>query len=244
MPPTHGSRPLPEHWWSPVVHEPLQTPAMQVPLVQAVGVPHRPQPPHVCTSVPEHCVAPGVHTGAAPHEQVPHAHVDVHICMPYELHACVPPGVHGPCAEQVPLGFQAPLALHVWVSVPQLPHGTGLVCPGAHGPVHTPLTQVWFEHASGVPHCPLSHACTPLPEHCTCPAVHEPVHTPAEQVPLGQAAGSQCSGTSGRRSPSSVSAPPCRCSPRRRSRPSRCCSRSTPSWRRPTRCPPKHRPSR
>jgi hypothetical protein len=93
-----------------------------------------------------------------------------------------------PCPEHVPLDFHA-AATHVCMSVPQLPHATGLVWPGAHTPVHPPLEHVWFTHAMGVPHMPATHVCTPLPEHCACPAVHAPVHAPAAHVPVAQVTG-------------------------------------------------------
>jgi hypothetical protein len=58
------------------------------------------------------------------------------------LQACEVFGAHAPAFEQVPLVCHAPLGLQVCVSVPQLPQGTGLVCPGAQVPVHAPFTQV------------------------------------------------------------------------------------------------------
>ena len=60
----------------------------------------------------------------------------------------------------MPLVCQVPLALHVCVSVPQLPQATGFIPPGAHTPVHTPETHVWpVQVATGEsltrsgPHC-------------------------------------------------------------------------------------------
>jgi hypothetical protein len=82
------------------------------------------------------------------------------------LHACVALGAHGPWPTQLPLVCHAPFELHVCVSVPQLPHPTGCVWPGAHAPSHAPPTHVWFVHGAGVPHSPATHDCTPLPEHC------------------------------------------------------------------------------
>jgi hypothetical protein len=45
-------------------------------------VPHWPQELHVCTPLPEHLVAPGVHTGLGGHEQPPQEHVALHVCVP------------------------------------------------------------------------------------------------------------------------------------------------------------------
>jgi hypothetical protein len=181
---------LPEHCFCPGVHAPWQTPPSQVPLVQGVGAPHCPQPPHACRSAPEHCAPPGVHTGADGQEHAPNEQAAVHVCDPYVLQACVVLGAQAPCFEQVPLLCQVPLPVHVCVSVPQLPHGTGFVCPGPHTPVHAPFTHVWPTHVTGVAHCPLDpHACAPLPEHWTCPTVHVPVQTPPSQLPLPQPTG-------------------------------------------------------
>jgi hypothetical protein len=162
---------------SPGVHVPEQTPATQVPLPHAVAAPHCPQPPHVSTSMPEHWALPGVHAGAGPHEQLPQEQVDVHDCVPYVLHICVPFGAHAPWPMHPPV-CHVPLALHVCVSVPQLPQGIGLVCAGAHVPVHAPPTHVWFEHDSAVPHCPLPQVSTPFPEQRVCPDVHAPASAP------------------------------------------------------------------
>jgi hypothetical protein len=65
--------------------------------------------------------------------------------------------------------------LHVCVSVPQLPHESVRVSPGAHDPVQAPPTQVWSTQSTGLPHWPhASHVCTPLPLalHCRAPGVH------------------------------------------------------------------------
>jgi hypothetical protein len=45
-------------------------------------------------------------------------------------------GAHTPWPPQLPLLCHEPAALHVCVSVPQLPHATGFVWPGAQEPVH------------------------------------------------------------------------------------------------------------
>jgi hypothetical protein len=148
---------------------------------------HCPHASHVWAPPVPHCTAPGVHTGVAGlHEQSPHAHCALHVCDPYVLHACVVLGAHGPCPEQVPLVCHVPAGPHVCVSVPQLPHATGLVCPGAHVPTHVPPTHVWFAHAMGAPQWPVpSHVSTPLPEHSVAPAMgHAPEHCPAVHAPL------------------------------------------------------------
>jgi hypothetical protein len=94
------------------------------------------------------------------------------------LHVCVAFSVHAAEAVQVPLVCQAPLALQICVSVPQVPQATGFVWPGAHTPVQVPVpvpaTQVWLVHATGVVlHCPhASQVWTPLLEHRVAPGVH------------------------------------------------------------------------
>lgn len=68
-----------------------------------------------------------------------------------------------------------PLDVHVSTLDPE-----HVVCVGAHWPVHTPLTQVWFTHAVPFCHVPvLSHVCGCVPElHCSAPGVHTPVQLP------------------------------------------------------------------
>jgi hypothetical protein len=64
---------------------------------------------------------------------------------------------------------------HVCVLVPQLPHETWFVVPGAHEPVHAPPMHVSFMQSTAVPHWPhASHVCTPLlvALHCLAPGVH------------------------------------------------------------------------
>ena len=66
-----------------------------------------------------------------------------------------------------------PLALgRLLVQVPDVLHVSGwllpeqFVCPGAHRPVQTPPTHVWFEHAVAPPYVPFDwHVCTLLPAH-------------------------------------------------------------------------------
>jgi hypothetical protein len=84
-----------------------------------------------------------------------------------------------------------PLALHVCVLVPQLPHTIGFVWPGAQTPAHLPVpgAHVWFVQAAAVPHLPsVPHVCTPLPEHCVAPALHA-THPPSRQFPEGDVLG-------------------------------------------------------
>ena len=89
--------------------------------------PHCPQASHVSTPVkPEHCVLPGVKTHADAHAQAPQVQLE-QFCVPYVLHDRVAPLTQTPCPSQLPLVCHEPLASHVCVSVPQLPHGTGLV---------------------------------------------------------------------------------------------------------------------
>ncbi len=160
-----------------------------VPPVHATALPHCPHASHVCTPLPEHCLAFGTHTGPDGHEQGPHAQLVVQVSVPYVLHDCVPFGAQAPCPVQVPLVCQVPVALHVCVSVPQLPHATGFVWPDAHTPVHAPDTHVRFTHA-GV-HAPpslplLDPESTPLPDPESAPLL-DPESAPLpdpESVPL------------------------------------------------------------
>jgi hypothetical protein len=122
-----------------------------MPEPQATAAPHCPHPSHVCTLLPEHCVAPGVHAGAVGHEHVPQPQLAEQSSVPYVLQGPVALGVHAPCPEHVPLLCQVPWALQIWSSVPQLPQVTGWVCPGAHCPAQPPETQVWSVHAKALP---------------------------------------------------------------------------------------------
>jgi hypothetical protein len=123
-----------------------------IPAPHETGLPHWPHALHVCVLEPEHCLAVGVHTGFGPHEQAPHAQLVLQLSVPYVLHDCVALGAHAPWPAQLPLVCQAPVDAHVCVSVPHLPHATGLVWPGAQEPVHTPPMHVWFVQADGGPH--------------------------------------------------------------------------------------------
>jgi hypothetical protein len=84
---------LPEHWIWPEAHDPLQTPATQVPLLpQAVALLHAPLGVQVWTPLSvEHWVLPGVHEPVqAPLMQVwfvqatdaPHLPSLPHVCTP------------------------------------------------------------------------------------------------------------------------------------------------------------------
>jgi hypothetical protein len=169
---------LPEHCFCPGVHDPLHIPPTQVPLPHATGLPYCPHAPHVSTPPDAHCACPGVHAGVVGHEHVPQAQLAVQVCVPYVLHPCVVVGTHAPWPEQLPLLCQLPVDVHVWVSIPQLPHGTGCVCPGAHMPTHAPARQVWSTHAWGAAHIPSPpQVCTPLPEQRICPGVQLPAST-------------------------------------------------------------------
>jgi hypothetical protein len=53
-----------------------------MPEPQLVGLPHCPQVLHVCTPVPEHCLAPGVHTGVDAQEQEPQAQLELQVSLP------------------------------------------------------------------------------------------------------------------------------------------------------------------
>jgi hypothetical protein len=153
------------------------------PVAQATAVPHWPHELHVTVPLPEHWIWPGVHTGAAGHEQLPHAQLALHVAAPYVLQVSVPFGAQTPCPVHVP-SCHVPLT-HVCVSVPQLPHDTGSVWPGAHTPLHVPLMHVWFGQVEVVCHMPPPlHVCALLPEHCFCPELHVPAHIPPTQVPL------------------------------------------------------------
>jgi hypothetical protein len=92
------------------------------------------------------------------------------------LHVCVVPAAQTPWFMHVP-ATHVPFGPHVWVSVPQLPQVTMRVCPCEQTPMQTPVTHVWFMHATGLPHCPLaSQVSTPLPEQVVVPGTHTPPH--------------------------------------------------------------------
>jgi hypothetical protein len=72
--------------------------------------------------LPEHCVAPGVHTPVhAPVTQAEFVHADGAPHVPFPEQSCTPLPEH--CVE-----------------------------PGTHTPVQAPLTQAEFEHADAEPH--------------------------------------------------------------------------------------------
>ena len=74
------------------------------------------------------------------------------------------------------------------VSTPLPEH---VVWPGAHEPVHEPLTHVWLLHAVPTVQVPVELHVSGwlLPEQFTCPGAHEPEQTPETQVVLVQAVG-------------------------------------------------------
>jgi hypothetical protein len=82
-----------------------------------MGDPHCPFDWHVCTPLPEHCLAPDTQTPV--HEPLTHVELEQATAVPH-----------------------APLALQVWTPLPE--HWTA---PGVHTPVQAPLTHAWFEHA-------------------------------------------------------------------------------------------------
>jgi hypothetical protein len=143
MPPLQVCVLLPEHCTCPwLLHIPLHIPPTHVPLVHVTGFPYCPHAPHVSTPPDAHVDCPGVHAGAVAQEHAPQAQLAVQVCVPYVLHPWVEPGTHAPCVEHVPLLCQVPLDVHVCVSIPQLPHGTGCVWLGAHMPTQAPARHV------------------------------------------------------------------------------------------------------
>ncbi len=58
---SHVSTPLPEHLVVVGAQTPVQAPEMHAWLVQTAGVAHVPLESQVCTALPEHCTAPGLH---------------------------------------------------------------------------------------------------------------------------------------------------------------------------------------
>ena len=98
---------MPEHWVWPEAHEPVQTPALHVPLLpQAAALPHAPLGVHVCTPLSvEHCVLPGVHEPEqAPLIQTWFVQATVgaqvpslpQVCTPLSVEHCVLSGEHEP----------------------------------------------------------------------------------------------------------------------------------------------------
>ena len=125
---------------------------------------------------------PGVHTGVDGHEQAPQVHVDeLHVCDPYVLHACVAFGAQAPCPAQ-PLLCHPPIALHVCVSVPQLPQPIGYTWPGAQTPLHVPLAHVWPLHGVWSVCVPPTHVHGALltASHPVCPGAQLPAHAPVD----------------------------------------------------------------
>jgi hypothetical protein len=84
---------LPEHCDWPAAHDPLQTPATQVPLLpQGVALLHTPFDVHVWTPLfVEHCVLPAVHEPVqAPLMQVWFVQATVAAHLPSPPHVCRP----------------------------------------------------------------------------------------------------------------------------------------------------------
>jgi hypothetical protein len=66
------------------------------------------------------------------------------------------------------------------VSTPLFEHVLAL---GAHEPTHTPVTQVWPEHATAPPYWPSDpQVWTPLPEHFAVPGMQTPPQAPLTQA--------------------------------------------------------------
>jgi hypothetical protein len=102
---------------------------------------HCPHELHEIIEQPLAHMLPGEHTGdGAEHE--PQVQLEVQLSVPQRLQPCMLPGEQTPWPEHVPLVCQFPDALHVWSSVPQLPHFTGLVWPGAQTPAQLAETHV------------------------------------------------------------------------------------------------------
>ena len=119
--------------------------------MQGAAVPHAPDELQVWTLLPEHWVAPGVHTPVqAPARQawfvhgtgVPKTPPVVHVCTAFPEH-WVAPGLHTPV--QAPgarsdrcraLPRQVLLVPHVWRELP-----LHVAAPGVHVPVQAPLTH-------------------------------------------------------------------------------------------------------
>jgi hypothetical protein len=118
------------------------------------------------------------------------------IALHHQLHvaqlALTPPDPttqHSPNTEQL------------WVSTthcPFVPHDSNNVddahadCPGAHTPVHAPLTHVWFVHAVPFTQAPLVlhvWGCVVV-EHCVAPGAQLPVHDPLTHAWFEQAVAS------------------------------------------------------
>ena len=113
---------------------------------------------HVCTPLPEHCVAPSVQLPLqTPFTQVPlgqlcpvpHMALPPQVCTSAPMH-CVEVGVHWP--------VQLSLLQMYWQSVgaSHVPDALQVCCivvpehcvvPGVQLPVQAPMTHAWLEHA-------------------------------------------------------------------------------------------------
>jgi hypothetical protein len=125
-------KPGPVQRSEPGAHTPVQTPERQVWCTHATGDPHVPYDVHICTPLPEHCVAPGVHVPEqAPETQAWFTHPPVQAPHP-------PPTHTGSLPEHAAAFTQLPLESQVWGCVLDVHRA----CPGPQTPVHAPLTQV------------------------------------------------------------------------------------------------------
>jgi hypothetical protein len=169
---------------APLAHDPEHAPFIHVSFVQGTAVSHWPHASHVCTPLIDmlHCCAVGVQMGVDGHEHAPQVQFVPHVCEPYELQACEAPAAHAPLPTHVP-SCGIPAALHVCVSVPQLPHATGVLLPGMHDPVHAPCEQTYGHAAPLSDHVPPSlHCCGCSVLHWAAPGVHAVAQAPAVQT--------------------------------------------------------------
>jgi hypothetical protein len=108
--------------------------------------------------VPPHAVL-GPHVPAATHVSM--SVMSVHLVVP-GVHVAHDPSKHTGRAPVHAAPFvQVPVALHVCGVLP-----LHCICPGAHTPVHDPLTHVELLHGVPVVQLPLTHVCGELPMHC------------------------------------------------------------------------------
>jgi hypothetical protein len=189
------------------VQEPAHAPDTHAWLLHAVAVPHVPLELHVCTPLPEHCVAFGMqlpvhapltHAWLVQAAGLPHAPVGPQVWTPLPEH-CVVPGVHathppfrqiGVVPEQATGVTHWPLAPHVSTAPPPpsvaAPPSAAEHCvaPGLQTPPHAPETHVYV-HADALPHVPPAvHVSTPPLVHCVAPDEQDAAHAPLVQTPV------------------------------------------------------------
>jgi hypothetical protein len=195
-PKVHGM-PIVQQLWPASPHGGSHEPPTQLRPELHVGQQGWPEPPQPAQVPPSHTplycpqllqitvahdghMAFGVHTGdAAEHE--PHWQFVPHDSEPHRLHVAMAFGAQTPWPPHVPLDFQVPEGVHVSLSVPQLPQVTGLVCKGAHTPLHALPTHVWSTHGTVASHSPPAlHVWVPLllGSHRFEPGVQTPVQVP------------------------------------------------------------------